>query len=83
MQLNYEVNCRLYITIEVQKNTQLIKINHNQVDKWNIDPYIVLDVQIRSQFPKTLDQSQIIILDYKPFLKIQSSNGDPIGVVKS
>ncbi len=34
-----------------------------------MDAYIVLDVQIRSQFPKILDQSQIIILDYKPLQK--------------
>jgi hypothetical protein len=53
--INYQVNCRPYIIVEVQKNTQLTKINHNEVDKWTIDPYIVLDVQVRSQFPKTLD----------------------------
>jgi hypothetical protein len=34
--INYQVNCRPYIIVEVQKNTQLTKINHNQVDKWTI-----------------------------------------------
>lgn len=57
--INYQVNCRPYITVEVQKNRQLTEINHNQVDKWTIDPSIVLDVQIRSQFPKTLNRSHI------------------------